>query len=234
MIKAVLFDFDGTMFDTEVIWTKYFFKANKKFKLDFDEAFRQTLVGKGEEQTRIDVKKIKPKLNVVKYREWIINKFTNQIKKYGAEPKLGLYELIDYLQNNNYKMAIVSGNQLDRLDTILTKSPLKSIIFDAIITNNPNIPSKPNPDPFLVAAKRIGVMPSECLVLEDGYNGIRAGYTAGCKTIMIPDTLPPTEEMKQKSTILNNLLEVIDYLKADRNQPSKIKTKLAKTKKLPF
>ena len=49
-------------------------------------------------------------------------------------------------------------------------------------------------------------------MLEDAYNGIRGAYDAGCKSIMIPDTVPVTEEMRQKATILNNLTEVITYL----------------------
>ena len=56
---------------------------------------------------------------------------------------------------------------------------------------------KPAPDIFLLAAKRIDCAPKDCYVFEDSENGIRAGVAAGCRTIMVPDLIEPTEEIRK-------------------------------------
>ena len=68
--------------------------------------------------------------------------------------------------------------------------------FHAIVARGDYTRGKPNPDPFLTAAQRLGVAPADCLALEDSYNGIRAASAAGMMTVMVPDLLDPTEEMQ--------------------------------------
>ena len=73
--------------------------------------------------------------------------------------------------------------------------------------------SKPEPDIFLEAAKRIGSSVDECLVIEDSFNGIRAAYSAGIRAIMVPDLLEPDDEMKEKAwKILPSLVEVKELI----------------------
>jgi HAD superfamily hydrolase (TIGR01509 family) len=69
--------------------------------------------------------------------------------------------------------------------------------FNAVVARGDYALGKPNPDPFLLAAKRLGVAPADCLALEDSHNGVRAASSAGMMTIMVPDLLDPTEEMHE-------------------------------------
>lgn len=81
--------------------------------------------------------------------------------------------------------------------------------FDAIVTRDDVAHGKPHPDLFLEAARRLGVAPRHCLALEDSHNGVRAAHAAGMRVIMVPDLLPPTEEMRQKCrAVLGSLAEV--------------------------
>jgi beta-phosphoglucomutase-like phosphatase (HAD superfamily) len=74
---------------------------------------------------------------------------------------------------------------------------------------------KPNPDPYLLAAQRIGVDPGYCLALEDSHPGVRAAHAAGMMTVMVPDILDPNEEMHDKCVhIADSLHHVMDLLKA--------------------
>lgn len=80
--------------------------------------------------------------------------------------------------------------------------------------------SKPAPDIYLEAARCLGVCPERCLVLEDSYNGVRAGAAAGCETLMIPDLSPATDEMRRlTSAVLPSLSDVCNYLEG-RTQTS--------------
>ena len=79
---------------------------------------------------------------------------------------------------------------------------------------------KPNPDPFLVAAERLGVPPDDCLALEDSHNGVRAAHAAGMMTVMVPDLLDPTEEMHDLCVaIAETLHHVRDLVHAHGGPP---------------
>ena len=68
--------------------------------------------------------------------------------------------------------------------------------FDAVVSGEDVTHGKPAPDIFLLAANRLGCNPADCYVFEDGINGVRAGLAAGCTTIMVPDTVLPTDEVR--------------------------------------
>ena len=85
--------------------------------------------------------------------------------------------------------------------------------FQKIICGDMVERSKPAPDIFLKAAEELGVNPEVCYVIEDSYNGIRGAHTAGMHPIMVPDMLPPTDEMeKLAEQIFPSLFEVRDFI----------------------
>ena len=85
--------------------------------------------------------------------------------------------------------------------------------FQAIVASGDYARPKPNPDPYLLAAERLGVDPADCLALEDSHNGVRAAAAAGMMTIMVPDLLDPTEEMQTLCVrIARDLHEVRELL----------------------
>lgn len=216
MIKAVIFDFDGLMFNTEILWKKAFKKFNKKYNLNITEQDRANFIGKNENLLRQELSKKFPLLDVKKYRDEQLEEVNNQILTGKPKPKKGLFNLLNFLIENNYKMAIISGNSLARINFLLEKNNIDASIFNPIVSGETNLPSKPSPEPFIFCAQQMGVKPSECVMLEDGFNGINGACAAGCYSVMIPDTIPPTDEIRKKATILNNLNEVITYLKQSK------------------
>ena len=73
--------------------------------------------------------------------------------------------------------------------------------------------SKPNPEIYQLACAGLGISPKDAYAIEDSYNGIRSAYAAGLQPIMVPDLIPPNEEMQQMSrVILPDLTQVISYL----------------------
>ncbi len=216
MIKVVVFDFDGLMFDTEKIWKKNFYKFNKIYNLHLTEEDRRKMVGKDENYTRIQLKKDYPNLDVDKYRDEINAEQDKCLLAKKVKAKKGLFKLLNYLLKNNYKIAILSGSPRFRLERVTKFHNLNLNIFNLVITAetySANIRPKPFPDAFLYCAKKLNVKPSECIMLEDGYNGIFGAEKAGFKSIFIPDTLPVTNEISTKATVLKNLTQVIGYLK---------------------
>ena len=87
--------------------------------------------------------------------------------------------------------------------------------FDHVVTGDMVTHSKPHPEIFLKAGALSGAAPSEIWVIEDSYNGIRAAHAAGMRPLMIPDLIPPDEEMRRKAeVILPDLFSARDYLLA--------------------
>ena len=88
--------------------------------------------------------------------------------------------------------------------------------FHAVVAAGDYARGKPNPDPFLTAADRLGVAPEACLALEDSHNGVRAAHAAGMMTVMVPDLLPVTDEMRGLClAIAKSLHEVRGLLDAE-------------------
>ena len=127
-------------------------------------------------------------------------------------------ELLKYLKDSNYKVAVASSSNMNHIINNMEKTGLKKYI-DEFASGAEVKNGKPAPDVFLLAAKRLGVKPEECLVLEDSKAGVMAGSSAGAKVIMIPDMFKPDEVCKEKAyRIVNNLGEVISILEEKNNE----------------
>lgn len=110
--------------------------------------------------------------------------------------KAGVVELIDALDAAGLPCAIATSSGRPYVEQQLVAHGLLER-FHAIVAFGDYARGKPHPDPFLLAAERLGVAPADCLVLEDSHNGIRAAVAAGMMAIMVPDLLDPTAEMQR-------------------------------------
>lgn len=217
MLKAVIFDMDGLMIDSE----------NISFL-----CYKELLNNYGYVLTKEDYLKDYPgkplvaSLNFIKEQYHIdfeldqaIEDFTlhekHIIKEDGVPIKKGLKELLIYLKENQYKIAIASSSGRARILSMVNKEILE--YFDTIVCGPEVKHGKPAPDVFLVACEKLGVRPQDALVLEDSENGILAAYQAQNKVICIPDMKYPRSEYVDKTTaVLESLDQVIDYLKISK------------------
>ena len=107
----------------------------------------------------------------------------------------GAREILHYFHEHGVRIATASSSTVEQIEANLIKSGLRDY-FDAVVGGDLVVNGKPAPDIFLLSAERIGVSPADCYVFEDGYNGLRGAAAASCAPVMIPDTLPPTDEMR--------------------------------------
>lgn len=210
-IKAVLFDMDGLMVDTESLATEAFIHSAKK--QGYDMTKEETLLVLGFTTKSIyefwenyfknsDVSGKQLVDDHYKYIENIL--FTT-----GPRKMPYIEELLKYLKESNYKVAVASSSNMDHIINNMEKTGLKKYI-DEFASGAEVENGKPAPDVFLLAAERLGVKPEECLVLEDSKAGVLAGSSAGAKVIMVPDMFKPDEECKERTyRIVGNLGEVI-------------------------
>ena len=219
-IKAVLFDIDGLMVDTESLATEAFIHSAKK--QGYDMTKEETLMVLGFTTKSIyefwenyfknsDVSGKQLVDDHYKYIENVL--FTTGPKKMPY-----IEELLKYLKENNYKVAVASSSNMNHIINNMEKTGLKKYI-DGFASGAEVKNGKPAPDVFLLAAERLGVEPKKCLVLEDSKAGVIAGSSAGAKVIMVPDMFKPDDECKEKAyKIVNNLGEVINMLEENNNE----------------
>lgn len=138
-----------------------------------------------------------------------------QIEKNGMPEKPGLRSLLGWLRTNGIKTAIATSSERRFVDFYMAHSDLGHP-FDVIVTGDRVTRSKPEPDIFLKAAEELGVLPVDCVVLEDSHNGIRAAHAAGMRPVMVPDLLPPTPEMEgllyRRVDSLNDVIPLLEEL----------------------
>lgn len=108
--------------------------------------------------------------------------------------KAGVLELLDHLDALRLPRAICTSSAPEAVHHHIGGHGLLER-FDTIVARGDYVRSKPEPEPFLVAAGRLGIEPQDCLALEDSHNGVRAASSAGMMTIMVPDLLQATDEM---------------------------------------
>lgn len=211
-MKAVIFDMDGTMFDSEKIWRDMWQHLPEEYGLEQDPTLGPDVCGTTGIEMRAQVKKHFPHLDAYEFTQRGRMRYHDRITKAQPEEKPGLHELISHLKALGYRLAIASGSDIDVIHLNLKRANLSSF-FDVALSGNDVVHGKPAPDIFLEAARRMDCDPKECYVIEDGDNGIRAAYAAGCTPIMVPDTTPPTEEIRQMcSGIYETLLDIIPVI----------------------
>lgn len=215
MIKAVIFDMDGLMIDSERVTFECYQKVLEKMNLTMSKEFYKTLLGKTLKtayQLMFDEYGYDFPVDhvIVDVHAMMNNIFENE----GVPIKPGLIELLTYLKENNYKTMVATSSGRERVNHILDLAHLTSY-FDDSICGDEVSKGKPNPEVFLTACRKLGVEPQEALVLEDSEAGIQAAYSGNIPVICIPDMKYPEEQYVQMTThILDSLDLVIDQLKS--------------------
>lgn len=215
MKKAVIFDMDGLMIDSErVTYNEYVKKLAQLGHHDFTEELYRNCLGKNKQgicQVFIDhygqdfpMTEVWDDVHV-----WIDESLRQYVPK-----KKGLVELLEYLKANNYKTIVATSSGRARVDEILKNGNLTEY-FDDSICGDEVTHGKPHPEIFLTACQKLNVKPEEALVLEDSEAGILAAYDGHIDVICVPDMKYPEPQFVEKVTkIVDSLDEVIDYLKA--------------------
>jgi len=213
MIKAVIFDMDGLMFDTERMWHTFWAPAMEPFGLKPTQEFAYAMMGTtGEVGQKVMRSFYGEDIDAPAIAKEFYRIAEEEFQKPVPE-KEGLQELVKLLNEMNIPMAVASSSSEQMILRNLRNAGIAEY-FTAIIGGTRVKRGKPNPDIFLLAASELEVAPADALVLEDSYNGVRAGAAGGFYTVMIPDVLPATPEMEQLADkILPSLSEVARLLR---------------------
>lgn len=211
-MKAVIFDMDGVILDSEWLVIDCWKVIGEKYNIpNVEENCRKCLGVNKEAAERIFLDFYGEDFPHAAYGREASELFHEREK---AELKLkpGVVEFLSWLKEQGYSIGLATSTR-----AVVAKAQLENLgvlfYFDKVVCGDMLKKSKPEPDIYLMACDRLGVSPKESYAIEDSFNGIRSAYSAGMKAIMVPDLIEPDEEMKEKSTvILENLMEVKKWM----------------------
>lgn len=195
-VKAVVFDMDGLLFDTETLYREAMQATAMRLGVEMSDATFLRMIGLPAEASRLlltdhygsdfDVQ-----------RFWIESATIFRAMGEGRHYlKAGVVELLDLIDELKLTRAIATSSGHGSVERNLSRHGLTAR-FHAIVAHGDYARGKPNPDPYLVAAQRLGVAPEHCLALEDSHNGVRSAAAAGMMTVMVPDLLPPDDDIRK-------------------------------------
>jgi HAD superfamily hydrolase (TIGR01509 family) len=193
--KAVVFDMDGLLFDTEALYQRAFVEAAKLGGFDVSPDAIQLAIGMPWVRGRgLMLGVLGEQFPIDDYYARMTDRFV-ELSATELRLKPGVLELLDALDRLELPRCIATSSAHETVRDHLSAHHLTHR-FHAVIGHGDYENSKPAPEPFLVAAERLGVPPAFCLALEDSHNGVRSASAAGMMTIMVPDLVPPTEEIR--------------------------------------
>lgn len=212
---AVIFDMDGLLFDTETLSYESAVSAAAHHGHAVDWDLFKTLIGRAwpdiRERMQTHFGEVFPADDF--RTTWLLH--YSELLEARLELKAGVLELLDILDGHNIPRAVATSSPPEKAASNLKTFDLEGR-FQQIVAHGDYQKSKPEPDPFLKAAERLGVAPEECLALEDSHNGIRAARAAGMMTIMVPDLLEPTEEIRELCDhVLDDLHQVAAIIEGE-------------------
>jgi HAD superfamily hydrolase (TIGR01509 family) len=207
--KAVVFDLDGTLIDSEALVKEAHFAACAEMGVAMSEAQFLALVGMHREANDLQLKSYYGDDFPL---EDFISRTRAHIGDRVAPLKAGALELMDVLDDLALPFGLATSSRRPWVEKHFAAHDLTGR-FHAVVTRQDCVEGKPHPEPYLNASRLLGAAPMDVLALEDSHAGVASAHAAGCMTVMVPDLLAPTDEHRAQVMIVDSLRDVVRLLR---------------------
>jgi HAD superfamily hydrolase (TIGR01509 family) len=185
---AVLFDMDGLLIDSEPLWLEAETAVMARLGADWTTADQAQLLGGSLKRTvrYLMGKAVRPASPEL-VAEWLMSGVGDLVREHGVPLRPGAPELLAAVAAAGLPHALVTSSERRFMDAVLARTGLR---FDVLVCANDVSMTKPDPEPYLLAAKLLGADPARCVALEDSPNGVASAEAAGCQVIAVPSLVP--------------------------------------------
>ena len=197
MIRAVLFDMDGTLIDTEKYYRVFWPKAMAEFGYHMTDEQVLSMRSLGRPFAPAQLKAwFGEELDYYAIRARRAQMMEECLDREGISLKPGAVEILEALKKKGIIAAVATATPPERTEKYLNLTGIRKY-FSQIISATQVKEGKPSPDIYLYACDQLGLSPEECLAVEDAPNGVMAAFRAGVRAVMVPDQTQPDEELKK-------------------------------------
>ncbi|MBV9382940.1 MAG: HAD family phosphatase [Streptosporangiaceae bacterium] len=187
-LAAVLFDMDGLLVDSEPLWLEVETQVMARLGAPWSETDQQALLGGSLERTvsYLLAKATRPVPRAV-VAEWMMDGIVELVHERGVPVRPGARELLAEVAAAGVPYALVTSSQRVFADVVLASTGMR---FGVVVCGEDVTATKPDPEPYLLAAKLLCTDPARCVVLEDSPNGVASAEGAGCRVVAVPSLVP--------------------------------------------
>lgn len=212
MVKAVMFDMDGTLLDTERLSVESWKQVNDRLGISLTDEVVESFIGRTREAVIDIIAGVVGDHDEAERIYALHRDIENQIAEHDLQLKPGAREALDALRDAGVSVGLATSSRLETARRNFTRFGLMDR-FSTVTCGEDVTHGKPDPEMYLLAAQRAGISPAECAAVEDSPNGVRSAHAAGMHTFMVPDRIAPTPEIEALCDgVLESLFDLVPAL----------------------